>query len=45
VFQTFEIPLAAFPKIDASKLRMVRLKFDETPMRVVIVSQVGFENK
>ena len=45
VFQTFEIPLSAFPKIDASKLRVVRLKFDETPMRVMILSQMGFENK
>jgi dienelactone hydrolase len=44
VFQTFELPLAAFGKIDASKLHTIRLKFDRTPMRVIILSQVGFEN-
>jgi hypothetical protein len=45
VFQTFEIPLAAFQKVDPSQLHAIRLKFDRTPMRVVILSQVGFENK
>ena len=44
VFQTFELPLAAFPKLDPSKLHTIRLKFDRTPMRVIILSQVGFEN-
>lgn len=44
VFQTFEIPLADFPRIDPAKLRVVRLKFDRTPMRVVILSQMGFED-
>jgi len=43
VFQTFELPLAAF-HVDPSKLRTIRLKFDRTPMRVIILSQVGFEN-
>jgi dienelactone hydrolase len=43
VFQTFELPLAAFSAIDPAKLRMIRLKFDRTPMRVVILSAVGFE--
>jgi dienelactone hydrolase len=45
VFQTFEIPLSAFPNIDPSKLHSIRLKFDRTPMRVIILSQVGFENQ
>ncbi|HTB11323.1 MAG TPA: hypothetical protein VK752_07125 [Bryobacteraceae bacterium] len=44
-FQTFEIPLAAFPKIDPAKLHAIRLKFDRTPMRVIILSQVGFEDQ
>jgi hypothetical protein len=42
VFQTFELPLAAF-NMDPAKLRTIRLKFDKTPMRVIILSQVGFE--
>jgi dienelactone hydrolase len=45
VFQTFELPLAAFAKINPEKLRAITLKFDRTPMRVVILSQVGFENQ
>ncbi len=45
VFQSFEIPLAAFPGIDAARLRTIRLKFDRTPMRVIILSQLGFENQ
>jgi dienelactone hydrolase len=43
VFQTFEVPLAAF-HIDPAKLRTIRFKFDRTAMRVIILSQVGFEN-
>jgi dienelactone hydrolase len=43
VFQTFELPLSAF-HVDPAKLRGIRLKFDRTPMRVIILSQVGFEN-
>ncbi len=45
VFQTFELPLAAFPNLDPSKLHTIRLKFDRTPMRVIILSQVGFEDR
>ncbi len=45
VFQTFELPLAAFSKLNPAKLHTIRLKFDRTPRRVVILSQVGFENK
>jgi len=44
VFQTFELPLAAF-HLEPAKVRTVRLKFDRTPMRVIIVSQVGFEDR
>jgi dienelactone hydrolase len=44
-FQTFEIPLAAFANFDRTKLHTVRLKFDRTPMRVIILSQVGFEDQ
>ena len=42
-FQTFEIPLAAFPNVDPARLQTIRLKFDLTPMRVIILSQMGFE--
>jgi dienelactone hydrolase len=47
VFQTVRIPLGAFkstgPKaFDLSKLHMVRLKFDRTPMSVICVSGLGF---
>lgn len=45
VFQTFEVPLAAFARVNPAKLQTIRLKFDRTPMRVIILSQVGFENK
>jgi hypothetical protein len=45
VFQTFELPLAAFANLDLGKLQTIRLVFDRTPMRVIILSQVGFENK
>lgn len=45
VFQTFELPLAAFANLNPAKLQTIRLKFDRTPMRVIILSQVGFENK
>ncbi len=44
VFQTFELPLASFANIDPAKLHIIRLKFDRTPMRVIILSQVGFES-
>lgn len=44
VFQTFELPLAAF-HLDPAKLRTIRLRFNRTPMRVMIVSQVGFEDR
>jgi dienelactone hydrolase len=45
VFQTFEVPLAAFPKLNPAKLQTIRFVFNRTPMRVIIVSQVGFENQ
>lgn len=44
VFQTFLLPVAAF-HMEPAKLRTIRLKFDRTPMRVIIVSQVGFEGQ
>jgi dienelactone hydrolase len=44
VFQTFELPLKAFGVEDASQVRVVRLRFDKTESRVVILSQVGFES-
>ena len=44
VFQTFELPLAAFAKLDPAKLHTIRLNFNRTPMRVIILSQVGFED-
>jgi hypothetical protein len=44
IFQTFELPLKAFGVDDASQVRVVRLRFDKTVSRVVILSQVGFEH-
>jgi len=44
VFQTFDLPLADFPNIDPAKLRTIRLKFDRTPMRVIILSLIGFQD-
>ncbi len=46
-FQSIEMPLEAFTaadrRFDPAKLVAIRLRFDRTPMRVVILSQVGFE--
>jgi dienelactone hydrolase len=47
VFQTVRAPLSAFQsagpgRFDPSKLSVVRLKFDRTPMSVICVSSVGF---
>jgi dienelactone hydrolase len=48
VFQTVRAPLSAFkpagnPKVfDPSKLRIVRLKFDRTPMYKICISSIGF---
>jgi dienelactone hydrolase len=46
IFQTIDLPLSAFAEqtkgFDPSKLSSIRLRFDRTPMRVVILSQVGF---
>jgi dienelactone hydrolase len=47
VFQTVRIPLAAFKNsgaklFDPSKLHIVRLKFDRTPMSVICMSGLGF---
>ncbi len=44
IFQTFELPLKAFGVDDASHLRVVRLRFDKTVSRVVILSQMGLES-
>jgi hypothetical protein len=44
IFQTFELPLKAFGVDDASQLRVVRLRFDKTVSRVLILSQLGFES-
>jgi dienelactone hydrolase len=46
VFQTFELPLAAFaakPGFAPSALREIRLVFDRSPEGVVILDDVGFE--
>jgi dienelactone hydrolase len=46
VFQSVRVPLEAFAKQDAhfdpAKLKTVRLLFDRTPSRVIIISAVGF---
>ncbi|HLJ48403.1 MAG TPA: hypothetical protein VKU01_20450 [Bryobacteraceae bacterium] len=41
IFQTIEIPLSAFG-VDAAKIRAIRLRFDRTPTRVIILSKIGF---
>ncbi len=43
IFQTFELPLREFGVDDAKEVRSVRLRFDKTVSRVVILSQIGFE--
>ncbi len=47
IFQTIEMPLSAFAsqdkRYDPAKLKSVRLRFDRTPSRVVIISEIGFE--
>jgi len=46
IFQTIELPLAAFADqtkgLDPAKIKTIRLRFDRTPARVVILSQIGF---
>jgi dienelactone hydrolase len=47
IFQTIELPLSAFAaqdhRFDPAKLKSIRLRFDRTPSRVLIISQIGFE--
>jgi pimeloyl-ACP methyl ester carboxylesterase len=40
IFQTIDLPLAAFG-VDPVKIKTIRLRFDRTPMRVVILSQIA----
>ena len=46
IFQTIDLPLAAFAEqtkgFDPTKIKTIRLRFDRTPSRVIILSQVGF---
>jgi hypothetical protein len=45
IFQTIDLPLAAFAEqskgFDPAKIKTIRLRFDRTPTRVIILSQVG----
>jgi len=41
IFQTIDLPLAVFG-VNPAKIKTIRLRFDQTPMRVVILSQIGF---
>ena len=43
VFQTFELPLKDFGIEDPAQVRSVRLRFDKTVTRVVILSRLGWE--
>ena len=43
IFQTFELPLHAFGIDDPKTLKTIRLRFDKTISRVVILSQMGFQ--
>jgi hypothetical protein len=40
IFQTIDLPLAAFTG-EPAKIKTIRLRFDRTPMRVIILSQIG----
>ncbi|HKC12456.1 MAG TPA: hypothetical protein VKI41_10525, partial [Vicinamibacteria bacterium] len=46
VFQTFELPLTAFAEqskgFEPSRIGTIRLRFDRTPSRVIILSEIGF---
>ncbi len=48
IFQTVDVPLAAFsehnPHFDPTKLTSLRLRFDRTTARVIIISGIGVEN-
>ena len=48
VFQTFELPLAAFAehdqRFDPARVKKISLRFDRTVASVVILSQIGFES-
>jgi hypothetical protein len=44
IFQTFDLPLTDFG-IDAAKLKAIRLIFDKTQSRVVIMSQIGLASR
>ena len=47
IFQTIELPLRAFaaenPQFDPAKLKTIRLRFDRTPARVIILSEIALE--
>lgn len=47
VFQTIELPLAAFAEkskdFDFAQIKTIRLRFDRTLSKVIILSRVGFE--
>jgi len=49
IFQTVEVPLAAFAarnsQFTPKKIKLVRLRFDRTLSRVVIISEIGFEHR
>lgn len=45
IFQTFELPLQVFGVEDANQLRAVRFRFDKTVARVLILNQIGFEQR
>ena len=46
IFQTIDLPLSAFSEqtkgFDPAKIKTIRLRFDRTQTRVVILSEVGF---
>jgi hypothetical protein len=48
-FQSIELPLAAFAEqskgFDPTKINTVRLRFDRTLSRVIILSRIGFESR
>ncbi|MBV9612718.1 MAG: hypothetical protein JO091_09600 [Acidobacteriaceae bacterium] len=49
IFQTIELPLRDFSEKDArfdpAKLQTIRLRFDRTPARVIVISEVALERR
>ncbi|HWZ44993.1 MAG TPA: hypothetical protein VNW97_16075, partial [Candidatus Saccharimonadales bacterium] len=45
LFQTYQLPLAAFAQVDPAKVKTVRFVFDKTEKGVVVLDDVGFRGQ